>query len=124
MARPLSQATTKQTLVARMRAGPQADHRASTQFLGPTPVSSTMHQSQRHENRSFIVNAGISRPSATPHRCTEDPTGNHGRYTWPTSVTQRGFPHFLLTHAKRGFLYSRQKSHPALLNGLSLNIVF
>src|SRR5438132_3983592 len=43
MARPLSQATTKQTLVARMRAGPQADHRVFTQFLGPTPASSTLH---------------------------------------------------------------------------------
>src|SRR6266498_3755451 len=43
MALPLSQVTTKQTLVARMRAGPQADHKASTQFLGPTPASSTLH---------------------------------------------------------------------------------
>src|SRR6266508_3170961 len=43
MARPLSQATTKQTLVVRMRAGPQAVHKASTQFLGPTPASSTLH---------------------------------------------------------------------------------
>src|SRR5438105_4930813 len=43
MARLLSQATTKQTLVARMRAGPQADHKAPTQFLGPTAASSTLH---------------------------------------------------------------------------------
>src|SRR6266542_6212121 len=43
MARLLSQATTKQTLVARMHAGPQADHRAFTQILGPTPASSTLH---------------------------------------------------------------------------------
>src|SRR5438876_922683 len=83
-----------------------------------------MVQFQRHENRSLITNTGISRPSATPHRCTEAPTGNHGRYTWPTSVTQKGFSTFLVNSHKRGFPYSRQKSHPILLNGLSLNIVF
>src|SRR5438034_9432819 len=74
-----------------------------------------MVQFQRHENRSLIANAGISRPSATPHRCTEAPTGNHWRYTWPTSVTQKGFSTFLVNSRKRGFLYSRQKSYPTLL---------
>src|SRR5438128_12697184 len=67
-----------------------------------------MVQFQRHENRSLIANAGISRPSATPHRCTKAPTGNHGRYTWPTSITQKGFSTFLVNSRKRGFLYSRQ----------------
>src|SRR5436190_11904752 len=72
-----------------------------------------MAQFQRHKNRSLIANAGISRPLATPHRCTKAPTGNHGRYTWPTSVTQKGgFPQFLLTHTKGFSLLTPQRSHP------------
>src|SRR5438876_12367349 len=58
-----------------------------------------MVQFQRHENRSLIANAGISRPSATPHRCTEAPTGTGGT-PGPHRSHQRGFPYFLLTHAK------------------------
>src|SRR6266540_227092 len=54
MACPLSQATTKQTLVARMRAGPQADHKAPTQFLGPTPASSTLHPASRRTMKILV----------------------------------------------------------------------
>src|SRR6266542_3037272 len=54
MARSLSQATTKQTLVARLRAGPQADHKASTQFLGPTPTSSTLHPASRRTMKILV----------------------------------------------------------------------
>src|SRR6266508_3577566 len=138
MARPLSQTTTKQTLVARIRAGPQADHRAFTQFLGPTPASSTLHPASggtmeildpvhtkpaAHTTGHVVVRYGsvstarepvLNRQcrhlqaSATPHRCTEAPIGNHVRYTWPTSVTQKSFPTILVNSCKRGFLYSRQ----------------
>src|SRR5438105_724100 len=73
-----------------------------------------MVQFQRHENRSLIANAGISRPSATPHRCTEAPTGNNGRYTWPTSVIQKGFSTFLVNSHKKGFSLLTPKSHPIL----------
>src|SRR6266540_319874 len=55
MACPLSQATTKQTLVARMRAGPQADHKAPTQFLGPTPASSTLHPASRRTMEILVL---------------------------------------------------------------------
>src|SRR5438105_9188653 len=54
MARPLSQATTKQTLVARIRAGPQADHKAPTQFLGPTPASSKLHPASRRTMKILV----------------------------------------------------------------------
>src|SRR6266508_2835542 len=54
MARPLSQAITKQTLVARMCAGPQADHKAPTQFLGPTPASSTLHPASRRTMKILV----------------------------------------------------------------------
>ena len=71
-----------------------------------------MVQFQRHENRSLIANAGISRPSATPHRCTEAPTGNHGRYTWPTSVTQKGFSTFLV-NSRKGVFFTHAKIPPS-----------
>src|SRR5438132_10846074 len=54
MARPLSQAITEQTLVARMCAGPQADHKASTQFLGPTLSSSTLHPASRRTMKILV----------------------------------------------------------------------
>src|SRR6266511_4353360 len=120
MAHPLSQATTKQTLVARMHAGPQADHKAPTQFLCPTLASSTLHPASRrtmkilvpahakpaaHTIGHVVVRYGLVPMAREPvlnhkcrhlqaigytHRCTEAPTGNNRRYTWPTSVTQKG----------------------------------
>jgi len=71
-----------------------------------------MVQFQRHENRSLIANAGISRPSATPHRCTEAPTGNHGRYTWPTSVTQKRFSTQYLFNSHKGVFFIHTKIPP------------
>ena len=62
MARPLSQATTKQALVARMRAGPQADHKAPTQFLDPTPASSTLHPASRRTMK--ILAPAHAKPAA------------------------------------------------------------
>src|SRR5437016_1947346 len=65
--------------------------------------------------REPILNrqCGHLQPLATPHRCTKAPTGNHGRYTWPTSVTQKGvFPQLLLTHTKGFSLLTPQRSHP------------
>src|SRR6266540_6514917 len=85
MACPLSQATTKQTLVARMRAGPQADHKAPTQFLGPTPASSTLHPASRRTMEILVP--AYAKPAAhtTGHvvvryglvPTTQEPVLNH-----------------------------------------------
>src|SRR6266540_5597093 len=71
---------------------------------------------QRHKNWSLIASADNSRPLATPHKCTKAPTGNHARYTWPTSVTQKSFSTILVNSRKKGFsLLTPKRSHPTLL---------
>ena len=145
MARPLSQATTKQTLVARMRAGSQAGHRASTQFLGPTPASSTLHPASggtmeildpvhtkpaAHTTGHVVVRYGLVPTAREPvlnRQCEQSlgPWLHHTGAPKHPQVTTRGtpgphrshkrvFPQFLFNSRKRGFLYSRQRSHPIL----------
>src|SRR5438132_11290644 len=140
MARPLSQAITEQTLVARMCAGPQADHKASTQFLGPTLSSSTLHPASRrtmkilvpahtkpaaHTTVHVVVRYGsvpMAREPVLNRQCRHLQAIGYttqvyrSSYRYPREVhlahighTKRGFPHFLLTHAK-GVFFTHAKN--------------
>src|SRR5438128_3580975 len=142
MARPLSQATTKQTLVARMHAGPQADHKAPTQFLGPTPVSSTLHPASRrtmeilvpvhaklaaHTTRHVVVRYGLVPTAREPvlnRQCGHLQAIGYTTQVYRSSYRQPQEVHLAhIGHTKKGFttvlvnphrglIYSRQKIPP------------
>src|SRR5438105_10022879 len=127
MARPLSQETTKQTLVARMRAGPQADHKAPTPFLGPTLASSTLHPASRrtmeilvpvhaklaaHTTRHVVVRYGLVPTAREPvlnRQCGHPQAIGYTTQVYQGSllVTTGGTPGPHRSH-KKGFLYSHR----------------
>jgi len=138
-----------------MPAGPQADHKAPTQFLGPTPASSTLHPASggtmeildpvhtkpaAHTTGHVVVRYGsvpTAREPVLNRQCRHLQAIGYttqvyrSSYKQPREVhlayighTKGVFPQFWLTHAKGVFFTHAKKSHPILLNGLSLNIVF
>src|SRR6266540_6217681 len=142
MARPLSQATTKQTLVARMRAGPQADHKAPTQFLGPTPASSMLHPASRrtmkilapahakpaaHTIGHVVVRYGLVPTAREPvlnHQCGHLQTIGYTTQVYQSSYRQprevhlahightKGGVSTALVNSHQSFNYSHQKIPP------------
>src|SRR6266508_2014593 len=130
MARPLSQVTTKQTLVARMRAGPQADHKASTQFLGPTPASSTLHPASRrtmeimvpthakpvaHTTGHVVVRYGLVPTAREPvlnHQCRHLQAIGYTTQVYRSSYRQPQEVHLAhIGHTKKGFTTVLVDSH-------------
>ena len=145
MARPVSQAITEQTLVARMRAGPQADHKAPTQFLGPTPASSTLHPASRrtmkilvpvhakpvaHTTGHVVVRYGLVPTAREPvlnRQCRHLQAISYTTQVYRSSYRQPQEVHLAhIGHTKRvfpqfllthtkGFFLLTPKSHPILL---------
>src|SRR6266540_3076705 len=105
-----------------MRAEPQADHKAPTQFLGPTPASSTLHPASRrtvkilvpahakpaaHTTRHVVVRYGLvptAQERVLNRQCGLLQTNgyttqvHHGIYRQPQKVH---LAH--LGHTKKGF---------------------
>src|SRR6266508_1536035 len=95
--------------------------------INPGTCGSTVVAYFDVHDRSLIANAGFSKPMATPRRCTKAFTGNHGRYAWPTSVTQKGFSHCthttILTHSHHQRFPSHIKVLSIMIHDIRLRVL-